>query len=508
MVKNTVSGIKLLFGYLGYVTVLVGFIVLLPLVVLIFYPQESEFTACFAIPGFSAICVGYFMTFIVRGKKRGKFYKNQNMLIVLLIWLVSIAIFAFPFFFMGKLTSYDVDFNYIQSFFEATAGLTTSGFTMFSDVESAPHIILMYRSILLLFGGTGLVLVMTIFLGKVYGMSLFNAEGHTDRIMPHVIRTAKIILGIYMGIITLGVIGYVVFGMPVFDAIAHSISAVSTGGFSTRNASIGAYGSLPIEIITCVLMFFGGTNFMLVLMLFRGKVKAFFTHVEMKLRFAYMILFIPLFSYFMHYAFGFGAGRSVRYAAFNVISMFTTTGLGVGDFPAFVQAVPMAMIPMLLMMFTGAGTGSTAGSVKEYRVALAIKSVWWHIRDKVDPARKVKAEHINKFGKNESVTKEEKSSNLVYLMMHLGLIGVCTFILTFFGYSFSDSLFEVTSAFGTIGFSSGITSMDMPSVVLAVQIFGMLVGRLEIYIILLGILRLFIDTKETIRRKHAKRKGN
>lgn len=88
-----------------------------------FFEEESPFSACFAIPGFTAIVLGYFMTFIIRGKKRGKLYKNQNLLIVLLIWIVAIAVFAFPFFLMGKLTAYGEDFNYIQGLFEATAGI-------------------------------------------------------------------------------------------------------------------------------------------------------------------------------------------------------------------------------------------------------------------------------------------------------------------------------------------------------------------------------------------------
>lgn len=504
--SNVVSGSRLIFGYLGYVTVLVGFITLSPLLILPFYPEESPFSACFAIPGFTAIGLGYFMTFIIRGKKRGKLYKNQNLLIVLLIWIVAIAVFAFPFFLMGKLTAYGEDFNYIQGLFEATAGITTSGFSLFRNIEAAPKLIVMYRSILLLFGGTGLIMVMTLFLGKVYGMSLFNAEGHTDRIMPHVIRTAKIIIGLYLAIIAIGVFLLWLFGMTLFDAVCFAISAVSTGGFAPKVDSLASYNSVPIEIVTIVLMLLGGTNFMALVLILKGKFKSFFTHSEVKLRIANCVIFIPMFTYFMYVAFGGTVMGNFRRSAFQVISMLTTTGLGTLDFPSFVAAVPMAMIPMLYLMFTGGGTGSTAGSVKEYRVALAIKSIWWHIRDKVDNNRKIKAEQINKFGKKVPVTKQEKNQNTVYLFMHLCLICVCTFILTFFGYSFSDSLFEVTSAFGTIGFSCGITNADMPSVVLLVQCFGMLVGRLEIYIIMLGALRACTDFKLWVRKKYAKRK--
>lgn len=320
-----------------------------------FFEEESPFSACFAIPGFTAIGLGYFMTFIIRGKKRGKLYKNQNLLIVLLIWIVAIAVFAFPFFLMGKLTDYGEDFNYIQGLFEATAGITTSGFSLFRNIEAAPKLIVMYRSILLLFGGTGLIMVMTLFLGKVYGMSLFNAEGHTDRIMPHVIRTAKIIIGLYLAIIAIGVFLFWLFGMTLFDAVCFAISAVSTGGFAPKVDSLASYNSVPIEIVTIVLMLLGGTNFMALVLILKGKFKSFFTHSEVKLRIANCVIFIPMFTYFMYVAFGGTVMGNFRRSAFQVISILTTTGLVTLDFPSFVAAVPMAMIPMLYLMFTGGG---------------------------------------------------------------------------------------------------------------------------------------------------------
>ena len=144
------------------------------------------------------------------------------------------------------------EYNFTQAVFECTSGYTTTGLSVV-DVSKCPKIFLLYRSVMLFVGGIGLVLVLTCAVSDRYGLRLFNAEGHTDKLLPNLKKSARVILSIYSVYIILGIIAYVIAGMPLFDAINHSIAALSTGGFSTQKESLLAYHSIPIDIITDVL---------------------------------------------------------------------------------------------------------------------------------------------------------------------------------------------------------------------------------------------------------------
>ena len=178
---------------------------------------------------------------------------------------MSILISAMPFYMTGL-------FSFTESVFEVTSGYSTTGFTVV-NVETIPPIFLIYRSLLQFFGGVGFVLVLTSAISDRLNMRLYNAEGHSDKLVPNLIRSGRIILSIYVGYILVGTIFLVIFGMTPFDALNHAICAVATGGFSTKAMSIGYYDSVKIEVTIMILMLLGGTNFFVHLMLIRGKLK-------------------------------------------------------------------------------------------------------------------------------------------------------------------------------------------------------------------------------------------
>lgn len=240
--------------------VLEGMILLVPLLVLPFYRQEAELFWMFLLPALVSIIIGFLVC-------HTKYHTYNSSRTVVFAWIYGFILAAFPFWLYGNVTP-------IQALFESVSGFTTTGLSVL-DVEHTPHIFLCYRAFLQYVGGLGFVMTMLVFVQGKDSMDLYQAEGHPDKLMPNIGKTAKVIVIMYGFFLIIGTILYTVFRMSLFDSIVHTMCALSTGGFSNRLNSIGHYNSLPIEWITIFLMLIGTTNFSLLLLLFKGRIKAF-----------------------------------------------------------------------------------------------------------------------------------------------------------------------------------------------------------------------------------------
>ena len=218
---------KLVFFYLSIFIALIGIIQLLPLLVIPFYPEDIAYAKCFLIPGIAACVIGTLMYHFLKDTEVTKLEHYYDSVLVILIWTCAINISTIPWMLKG-------DYNFSQAAFEMTSGFSTTGLSVV-DVENTPKIFLMFRSITLFFGGVGLVLIMTSAFSDRYGLNLYNAEGHSDRLMPNLAKSARLILSFYSAYIFCGSLAYVLAGMPVFDAFNTAIAANSTGGFSVIN---------------------------------------------------------------------------------------------------------------------------------------------------------------------------------------------------------------------------------------------------------------------------------
>jgi trk system potassium uptake protein TrkH len=483
--KQILAGYGLILKYIGVFMIIFGIIMLLPLTMLILYPQEYPEAANFVLPGTISIFIGYAITLFFRGREKGKLARHQDAVLVLAIWIVAILIGAIPFLMTGNLT-------FTQSVFEVTSGVSTTGLSVL-DADNTLHIYLFYRSLLLFFGGVGFILIMTTAVNDRYGMRLFNAEGHNDRIMANLIKSARMILLFYTGFIALGTIAYVLCGVAFFDAINHSIAAVSTGGFSTRTSSIGYFNNVGVEIISIILMFLGATNFMVHMIIFRGKIKKAYLHSELKLIGILALIFLPiLFFSLMFSGLTPTIGNAIRTTLFQFSSALTTTGF---QTVATITELPKVFIAsLIILMIIGGGLGSTAGGIKQYRIALALKSMYWNFKEQLYPKNTIDAHFINRYGKKELVTANEIKYNYGFLGAYLTVLVVGTTIFTAFGNSIEASLFEFASALSTVGLSVGIIGYNAHPVILWTATFGMILGRLEFYVVLLAIYRIGADT--------------
>ena len=483
MQKRVTSGYPLIINYLGIFAFLIGFINLLPLVLLAFKPQEIEYAHYFLIPGLTSIVVGAFIIFLFRGREKGKLERHQDAVLVVFIWLLAILISAVPFMLTGT-------YNFTQSIFEVTSGYSTTGLTVV-NVENTPDLFLLFRSLLQFFGGVGLVLVLTSAISDKFGMRLYSAEGHSDKLMPNLIKSGRMILSIYIGYIAIGSLFYVLFGMTAFEAINHSICAVATGGFSTRAGSIGSFNSVPIEIVTIVLMILGGTNFFVHLMLIKGKLKNVFKHVEIKLLGILLLIFIPIMTFNVLKFYDNNFLYALRVSSFQFVS--AVTGTGYQTVPTFITLPSLFMLGVIIPMVLGAGMGSTAGGMKQYRVALAFKSMYWNVKDQLAHKKTIRTHFINKLGSKTIVDKDDIIQNHSFLMIYLIVLIIGTVVFASYGYTVRDSLFEFASALGTVGLSVGITGYTANPVILWTSTLGMFLGRLEFYVVFVAIAKISLD---------------
>lgn len=485
MEKKITSGYPLIINYLGIFAILIGLIVMLPILLVPFYTDEIIYMWYFLVPGLASILLGLIVVLLFKGREKGRLERSQDAILVVFIWIEAITISALPFVLTG-------DYNFTQAIFETTSGYSTTGLTVV-DVTQAPKMFLLFRSLLQFFGGVGLVLVLTSAISDKFGMRLYSAEGHSDKLVPNLIKSGRIILSIYVGYILVGMFAYMVFGMSAFDAFNHSICAVATGGFSTNPGSIGAFNSLGIEITTIVLMILGGTNFFVHLYLLRAKFKNVFAHVEIKLLGILTALFLPMLVINYITRDGSSFGHALRVSTFQFFSAITGTGYQTVD--TFVALPSLFISILIIVMVLGAGMGSTAGGMKQYRVALAAKSVWWHIKEQLSHHKTIRTRFINRIGTKTVVTKEEVIRNHSFLMVYMVFLVAGTLVFTAYGHSITDALFEFASALGTVGLSVGITGYDAPGVILWTSTLGMFLGRLEFYVIFIAIARIKNDIK-------------
>lgn len=486
--KKIASGYRLIFGYLGVFLVFIGSIMLLPLVMLIFYPSEKDVAMNFWLPALITMAAGFALYFLLIYKRdRTHLGKHQDQVILVSVWILAILICAVPFALSGEMT-------FTESVFEATSGFATTGLTRFTIWDS--HVYIFYRSLLLFFGGVGLVLIITSALSDRYGLRLYIAEGHNDKLMPNLTKSARLILGIYVLYILVGTVALIASGMSAFDAINHSIAALATGGFSSRQGGlIACQGNATVnEIIISILMILGGTNFLIHLFLLTGKFKRVVRDLEIRFFGVLSAIFIPLFV--LTFAVGdqaVGFGDSIKYGIFTYISAITTSGFT--NIPSGFVFSAGTMMLVTLMCVIGGGMGSTAGGAKQYRFALSCKSLYWSIRERMTSKNVYFPRKVYRCGQYRDVGDGEIAEANSFILLYVATFGVGAFLLVLFSggwCSIGEGLFEFSNAISSTGLSTGVTALANNGMLWVLTI-GMFAGRLEIIPIYMAAYRVIHD---------------
>ena len=464
----------------GKLMIMIGLLVIAPLAILPFYPQELGYAVYFLLTGLLSILAGGLVC--VFGKRETYFsadrltaqrHSNNT---VLFTWFWGIAVGAMPFFLSGQL-------RLVQALFESVSGWTTTGLSVM-DVTRTSHIFLFYRSFMQYCGGLGFVMMMVMLVSGKRSMDLFNAEGHPDKLMPNLKQTAQTIFAMYIIFLILGTAAYMVCGMPLFDSLCHAMCSLSTGGFSTKLGSIGEYHSLSIEMVTIVLMLIGTTNFAVLLLLLRGKWRQAAKVSEVRFLFLLLLVFVPLMALSLSRELGMSFWEGLRHGLFNASSALSTTGYATMPYeswPAFSIGL------MILLMLIGGGIGSTAGGMKLTRVYLILRLTGQNIKRKLLPQRCVDTPTYVKAQGKTKIDGELSSDTVAFVGCYLLLFFAGALLLTLTaGCGLEEAMFEFASALGTVGLSIGLTGTATNNATLIVEMLGMILGRLEIFIVLTG----------------------
>lgn len=465
---------------LGKLIMIVGLLVMVPILVVPFYPEEVVHIPFFLAPGiFSILLGGVLIVLIKKTEIESSFQKlmEYSHLIVLSAWIYGFIMGAIPFYISGMLT-------FPQALFESVSGWTTTGLSVV-DVSQTPQIYLFHRSFMQFCGGVGFVMVMIMFIQGKYAMSLFSAEGHPDKLMPNLKNTARTIIWMFIVLLIIGVGLYALFDMPIFDGFVHAMSALSTGGFSNKVDSIGAYNSIGIEAVTIILMLVGTMNFAVLLLIMKGDFKRVAKVSEVKLLTFLTVVFTAIIGGALFLEVYPRLDYSLRVALFNVVSAISTTGYSTvyyNDWPEYAIGL------IIVLMLIGGGIGSTAGGLKLTRVVVLQKVAFDNFIKRISPSRKIRTLFITKAQGKTVIDQDlmEDTGSFFYLYMVIFIFGSLAISYTS-GFGLLESMFDFSSALGTVGLSVGIATASATPPTLFVLMAGMILGRLEIFIVLVGI---------------------
>lgn len=467
-------------NYYGQFLILIGMLLLVPLVTIVFYPDDIHQIYAFLIPAFVAILLGIGICYWIPKRKVSEHWRtsiHEGSLTVLYAWLVGIVLGALPFVISGQLT-------FVQALFEAVSGWTTTGLSVV-DVTKVNHLFQFHRCFMQFCGGLGFIMMILFFVQENQSASLYDAEGHPDRLEPRLIDTVRMIFGIYFISLIIGTVLYYMFGMNWFDSVFHAMCSLSTGGFSTQVESIGAYQSVAIEWVTILLMVIGTTNFAVLLLMVKRKWKQVIKISELRLFTILVIVFTFVVALSLSYSLYLTMSDSLRIAIFNVVSALSTTGYATMPYQNWPT---LAVFGLIILMLIGGGYGSTAGGMKLTRVYIAFQTLRKTFRQKLSSKRSVnKIYHYRAQGRTEinaSLMQETISYILIYFIIFLIGTGL---IALFLNCDLESAMFEFASALGTVGLSIGLTGPATPAIILIIEMCGMLLGRLEIFVVFIGI---------------------
>ncbi len=478
---------KVIISYIGLLSIYTGFALLIPLIFLVFFPEEIGIAFSFLLSSFFSLTIGYSLWRYFRIDDPPTFDIRHSTIIVTFGWILAVVFGALPFFLSGEMSGLD-------SVFEAFSGWTTTGLTMVVNENSFPRLLLFWRSLMQFIGGAGLaVLMLTAIVGSTdIESGLFVSEGGGNQLLPSVANTAKLIAKIYVFYVLIGSILYIFAGMNWFSAINHSMCAFATGGFSTQSNSIGAY-PLQIHVLTIFFMFLGNVNFALHYEVLKGNLKELFLDIEPKLFYKVIVVSIPLVLFSIYGLRDYNISSAFIKSAFQCVSALTGTGYMTEGSNVLLMWGGGPILILSMLMLIGASTGSTGGGLKQLRVSLILKSIYWEIKERLLPKRAVIDTSIRHIGEKISVEKKQiwSVSTFTSIFLLYYLLGVLGFL--FYGYNMEKSLFEMASALGTVGLTLGVTGPNMPNVLKVIEIFGMWLGRLEFWTIFVGFISVFKD---------------
>lgn len=439
------------------------------------YPDWKVFAAAAAFTLFFAVAA-----LVAFRQQSVRLNVRQGFVLTSVSWSVTSAFAALPFVFA------DLDLSYADAFFEAVSGLTTTGSTVIVGLDAAPRGILLWRGLLQALGGLGIIVMAILVLPflRVGGMQLFHAKSsdRSEKVMP---RLTSMIGSIALGYGVLNLLSAIAFaaaGMDLFDAAIHAMTSLATGGFSTKDASIGFYQSPAIEWVATISMLLGGLPLVIYVRLARREFAAVAGDRQVRTMLIFLVVTIAVITVWLMATKGYEFERAVRAVALSVVSVVTTTGFVTEDYGAWGE---FALAAFLVLMFVGGCTGSTSGGIKIFRFQIA----WLRFRVQL---RRLTQPHtiVPMVYQGRTIPEDVPGSVTHFCLTYVACTLAITLGLALTGLDFIAALSGAATAIGNVGPGLGPligpagNFASVPDAAKWILSFAMLLGRLEIFTLL------------------------
>ena len=470
------SNYKTVFFTLGILQIILGLFMSIPIFIQFLY---GEFDSSFIISSIITLIFGaLFLISNLDYEKRIDLH--QAFLITSLSW-ISVAIFgSLPFFFSS------LELTFTDSFFESMSGITTTGSTIITNLESTPKSILIWRALLQWLGGIGIiVMAITLMpLMNVGGMLLFKVlnSDSSNEILPSSKEISIKLILIYVSLTFTCGLAYKIFGMNFFDSLTHSMTTIATGGFSNYNESIGYFDSSKIEIIAILFIILGSIPFISYIKYISGNKKIFLRDTQIKTFLKLVLISVILLFVYLSYENSNFSISEIRSITFNVVSILTGTGYVTKEFD---QWGSFPLLYFLILMFIGGCAGSTACGIKIFRVQILFRFIINQLKKIIYP----RGIFIIKY-ENNIVDDKFLSSIISFIYFYIIIFFILTALLTLTGLDFITSISGAATSISNVG--PGLGSIigpngnfsQIPDISKWILSFGMILGRLELFAIL------------------------
>lgn len=469
---------KMILNTLGKVALIEAGLLTLPLITALIYSENCVLSILITMG--IALTVGLLFSLIFKPKDR-TIYSREGFIIVALAWIVLSLIGAIPFTISGEIPSY------IDALFETISGFTTTGASILTDVEKISKGLLMWRSFTHWVGGMGILVFVIALMPKNTdrNIHILRAEmpGPTvDKIVPKSKDTAKILYLMYIGLTALLIVLLAFGEMNLFESIVHAFGTAGTGGFGIKSASIGAYGAYSQWVIAVFMLLFG-VNFNLYFLLLLGRLKAFFKNTEL-LTYLGIVIVTTVVICFNIYPLYNNLEETIRTSFFQVTSLATTTGYSTVDFTYWNS---LSQVLLLFLMFVGGSAGSTAGGFKVSRVVLIFKRIKYELKKLIKP-RSVDVMSMD----GKKIEETTANSVMSYFGIYAVIFAIVLLLISIDGFDFLTNFSATLACINNIGPGLSMVgpmfnfSMYSPVSKIVLSL-AMLIGRLEIYPILLAL---------------------
>ena len=493
------SDLRTVLRDLGGILIIVGFISLVALAAPLYFSEGF---------GIAAILITSALFFIV-GTPLYLIFKNADlanfksaMVTAALGWIFISLIGSIPFIMIGfNKNDPLVTMDFLSAFFESMSGWTGTGLTMVDKESLLPYTLQFWRSIIQWIGGVGVIVLTLSILARpgTGSFVLYRSEGRERKTHPSIVSTVRTIWWILLlytiiGVIALALIGSITSnGMGLWESLNHAMTGIATGGFSVADDSIVGFGTIS-QIVIVFLMIFGGIAFAAHYDLLKGRVKRFLTDAQFQAMILLLILGVITLTLINlndpNLIYKDNVLLSLKESGFQFVSALTCTGFASANIPAWTES---AKLILSFAMIIGGAAGSTAGGIKLFRAILLSKGASWRIKRSISTPRRV---FVHKLGdkplsKDEAMDLINEAAIISFMWIILLMVGILGIAYFFPKETLGNVIFEVCSAQGNVGLSTGITSISMDPIAKIMLIFSMWIGRLEIIPIIVLVKSMF-----------------